>query len=405
MPRKTLPIAALTALPLSLGSALFAAPDDPLRASALNRGLAGAVAAADLPGDIALARAEKILDSGGRVAWYKGPARHELIAYDAIVNQAKRNTDLFIMKPDGSGRVNVTARNPAVPRGFIGQPDWHPDGQRLIFQAEGPNSDHGRFNHMSFGIDCDLWIIKADGSGAERIYRSPRGGAVLHPHFDESGRRLIFAERQATGQRIHPPRADGSELTPLGENPWAGWRIHIADFDENGRGLRRLKNHRTLYDGLPPRLRGFYETHGFRGPDHILISRTLGGRAYVDDVFLAPLDGRPPLNLTRRPDSWEEHGLLSPSGRTLAFISSRFSSYRSGDSILTLRTELYLQRGDTARRLTLFNLGAPAGVRTLVSDFEWDRSGRRIVLQAAPVDSVGRALPIENWIITFARPM
>jgi len=342
--------------------------------------------------------------SGGRVAWYKGTAAgHERIAFDAIVDDLTQDTEVFVMNPDGSGVACVTCgSHPPIPTGFVGQPEWHPDGQHLVIQAENTNSQHIRYNHVSWGIDQDLWVVKVDGSGAEKIVDNAPypSRAALHPHFDEIGLRLLFAERISTGVVI--PGLG----TPGGENPWAGWQLHLAQYDAAGTGTGKLLGHTVLFGSGLPKDRGFFESHGFSG-NRILYSATAGGAPYVDDSWSADPDGTAAVNLTLSPTTWEEHGSYSPSGNALVFISSRVDPGWSypGDSAANLRTELYLRKGGATERLTFFNRDGDPGKRYLTSDFDWDRSGRRIVVQVAPVDATtGVPDHPEIWMITFPEP-
>jgi hypothetical protein len=338
-----------------------------------------------------------VTPSGGRLDWYKG-GKHGLIAYDAVVNARNRNTEVFTMRADGSAVTCVTCRT-RLPKGFTGQPAWHPDGEHLIVQAENANSSHGLFNHMAWGINNDLWLVSRDGIRAERIWRSPKNHGALHPHFDNSGRRVIFAERVATGKVIGGPRL--KRMGAGGENPWAGWRIHIAEVDLSRRGEAILSNHRLLLDSRP----GFYETHGFAGDDRIVFSHTADGRNYVDDIFVARADGSGLRALVRSPGTWDEHGSFSPSGRTLAFISSRADpDWRfPGSNARSLRTELFLRSGRRFLQVTDFNRLRDPSQRYLVSDFSWGRAGRRIAAQVAPVTEQLRITPSpEIWMITFS---
>lgn len=343
----------------------------------------------------------QISSSGGRVAWYKGSAGHELIAYDAVVDNSTAATELFTMNPDGSSVNNLTGGNDDVPSGFVGQPAWHPYGEYILFQVENDNSQHMRYNHLAWGINNDLWIIKRDGSGAERIWKTPLNHAALHAHFNADGTKIIFAERESTGQILYSPF-----LTPGGENPWAGWRIHIADFSMNASGTSRLSNHLTLFDADAPENRGFFETHAFLDENTIIFSRTLDGQSYVDDIFTSDLQGNNLVNLTQSPSTWEEHGLFSPSGKTLAFISSRVNPdwQAPSDTAVNLRTELYMLKSSVLEQVTNFNQNGDPDKRYLVSDYEWDSTGRRIALQVAPVDDVtGSPYSPEIWTLTFPK--
>jgi Tol biopolymer transport system component len=349
--------------------------------------------------DPALISFTLLTGDGGRVAWYTGTAEHERVAFDRVVDEVTANMELYTMQPDGTDVTDLTGTNDTVPEGFVGQPEWHPDGEYIIFQVENANSQGMRFNHVSWGINNDLWIIKKDGTGAEKIWETPLNHAALHPHFNADGTKIIFAERQSTGEILYSPL-----LTPGGQNPWAGWRIHIADFDISQTGTARLSNHVTLFDAELPKDRGFFETHGFVDADTIIFSRTLGGQAYVDDVFTSELDGNNLVNLTQSPATWEEHGLYSPSGNSLCFISSRVNSAWQApvDTAATLRTELYMQQDGVITQLTEFNADGDIDYRYLVSDYEWDRTGQRIVFQVAPVDDVtGTAYSPEIWLLTF----
>jgi len=47
---------------------------------------------------------QKVTDSGGRLDWYKG-VKHNLVAFDAIVDDTTKNTELYTMQPNGSDRM------------------------------------------------------------------------------------------------------------------------------------------------------------------------------------------------------------------------------------------------------------------------------------------------------------
>lgn len=350
------------------------------------------------PGQVTI---KQLTDRGGRLAWYAGPA-HELIAYDAIVNAETAATEVFVMRPDGSGVRCVTCKM-SFPKagGFVGQPAWHPDGRHLVIQVENGNSKHTRFNHMSWGIDADLWLISLDGERAERIWESAPGHAALHPHFSDDGRLLIFAERnptpRVTRRLFHPWAAVG------GQNPWDGWSIHVATAAIAASGEGMLSNHRRIH----PNGRGFYETHSISSNGHIVYSFTADGAPYVDDIFKTEIGGQQALRLIDSPATWDEHGAFSPNGRNLAFISSRADpEWRAPASRAnTLTTELFVRSADgRIHQLTHFNEGRDGTLRYLVSDFDWDRTGRRIAFQVAPVRRFGRADSPQIWLLEFSEP-
>lgn len=342
----------------------------------------------------------QITDRGGRLAWYKG-TKHELIAFDAISDWKTQNMELYTMQPDGSQRYCVTC-DTAIKKGFVGQPAWFPDGEHIIIQVENENSRHTRFNHVSFGFDNDLWIIRFNGTDAERIYKTPPNHAVLHPHFNKNGTLIVFAEREPTGKS----RLFWKKITPGGENPWVGWRIHVANFDINKKGTDKLFNHRVLFKGAG----GFYETHGFTKNNQIIYSHTAGGKAYVDDIYIANVDGRQRKKILDSSDTWDEHGLFSPSGRSLAFNSSRGdASWRASRSKPNqLKLDLYLrtQSGEIQRLTNMNALMADREKRYVTSDFDWDRKGQRIAFQVAVFgrEAGWHVFSPEIWLLTFSEP-
>lgn len=319
--------------------------------------------------------ASPFLANGGRVSWYKGPAAHDLIAFDAIVDPLTLNSEVYTINPDRSSPQCITCT--AVPkRGFIGQPSWHPDGEHLVIQVESATSRHGYFNHMAWGFDNDLWIVSRDGSRADLVWATPPGYTALHPHFSPDGTKLVFAERTIAGTTA--------------QSPWDNWQIRVADVDLTRTGLDTLTNVVALTPSGP----GFYETHGVTADGRIVYAHTDGGQMYVDDVYTSGLDGSGAVNLLQSPASWDEFGQFSPLNGALAFISSRFDP---GSATPTaLRTELYVAlAGGTPQRVTFYNKTATD--KYIVKDFDWDRSGTKIIYllwgaqQASP----------QLWIVAF----
>ena len=116
----------------------------------------------------------------------------------------------------------------------------------------------------------------------------------------------------------------------------------------------------------------------------------------MDDIFDCDLDGRRARNLTNSPTSWDEHGLYSSRG-DFAFMSSRFdrSLVFPRSRAAQLRTELFVQkRGDAPVQVT--DMNTLKGRQIAVSDYDWDRDGRRIVFQVAVL---GGSVNPELWMI------
>lgn len=333
------------------------------------------------------------IEEGGRVDWYKGNA-HELITFDAISNDLLKYSEVYTIKPDGSGKQCVTC-NSVVPKGFVGQPAWHPYGEQIIIQVENLNSKHRVMEHVSFGFNNDLWIIKKDGTGAKPIWTTDLNHAALHPHFSHDGTKLIFAERIPTGLII----PGIGELTPGGENFWNGWQIRIADFDSE---------HMDIIESIAiqPNGNGFYETNDFFTDDEFTYSFTAHGQAYVDDLYSVKTDGTNVTHIINSPTTWEEHGTFSPAGTgDFVFLSSRFDPTWIAPSSKpdAVALELFLKNSNREIiQLTEMNLNAGLNTKYLVSDYAWDKDGKRIVVQIAPVNiKTGKHDSPQIWMIEF----
>jgi hypothetical protein len=233
------------------------------------------------------------------------------------------------------------------------------------------------YHGPGWGINNDLWLLAADGTWAELIAPTPLNGAALHPQFSDTGDRLFWAEREATGQNL-------GLATPGGENPWLNWHMVIAPFSRSGSGAGGV----TTLGARQTPLRGtgsFFETHQLTG-NSIWFSRTQGNRAYVDEGMTATADGTALANLTNNPRAWEEHAAPSPNGWLLTFNSSRDFPFdgQAGQSFPELQMELYAlptQNGTPlpgAVPIRLTQVNTP-GQQAVTADYDWGPNGRQIV--------------------------
>ncbi len=339
----------------------------------------------------------KLIDNGGRVDWYKGEL-HSKVLFDRITDDINKNTDLFIMDSDGSNVSCLSCGLAGISGRFVGQPAWHPDGIHCVIQVENSNSNHTVFEHVSFGFNNDLYLMNTQTREVSRIFSTGLNHAVLHPHFNKNGDKIIFAYREPTGEVF--PSLIG--ITPGGENQWDGWGMMLADFNMQQSGSAMLSNKQVLR----PNGTGFYETHQL--DSKIVYSFTPDGKNYVDDCYHCDLDGFNAINLINQPSTWEEHASFSPSGNYFAFLSSMHNNSWShpGSLPAELSTELYLENcsnGETSK-LTLFN-EENEDFLCITSDFSWSREGDAIVFLLAKNHQTDPSLNVnEIWKITFPEP-
>lgn len=325
---------------------------------------------------------------GGRVDWC---AANNRIAFDRVT--APGQMDVYTILPDGTGLQCVTCSNPgSMPVGVRGQPAWHPSCAFLVIQVQGSFYSGNRFQFVTWGIDNDLWVVRADGLVAQRLVTVGECAGSLHPQFSDSGDRLFWAVRQRTNVPI-----SASEPTPCDENPWDGWHPAVANFawppPWNLLRPASLAGQVDLYQGEG----GFFETHALVG-NTIWFSHTPAGLPYVDDSYTAAADGTGRANITRSTPTWDEHAQPSPGGRAVAFNSSRgFPWSHPPDLVDTLRLELWATLdGGAPVRLTKLNASsALSRTRVLTSDFAWGPSGQEIVLYHADVSGSATTQVIE----------
>lgn len=338
-----------------------------------------------------------LIENGGRISWYQGTL-HSKVLFDRISQPLSANTDVYLMEPDGTNIECLTCDIDLITNGFVGQPVWHPNGIHCVIQAENANSKHTRFEHVSFGLNNDLWLLNTETKEVEKIYSTELNDAALHPQFNEAGNKLIFSKRTASGVSI----PELVNITPGGENHWDGWSIQVNEFDLSESGLDIIKNSKLLQ----PNGTGFYETHSIS--DRLVYSFTPNGNAYVDDCFMSDIEGENIYNLTESTKTWEEHATFSPSKENFIYISSRHDedwTYPESDT-RTINTELYIQSDTTnaITQLTNFN-STQDEFRVLTSDFDWSTDGSSVIFLVAKIHKTNILLTTnEIWKIEFDEP-
>lgn len=127
-----------------------------------------------------------------------------LIAF-ASGSGAAGGTDLFVMKPDGSGRRRVTKDG--------GWPAFAADGQSLFFHCK---------RDGTWGI----WRVNIDGGGLERI--TPAEVDAYTPRASADGQSLVLAVQRGKHRQIELLDLKSRRLTSLTKEPTDHWNPSIS---------------------------------------------------------------------------------------------------------------------------------------------------------------------------------
>jgi Tol biopolymer transport system component len=124
--------------------------------------------------------------------------------------------DIWLMRPDGSHLVNLTADSEANET----EPSWRPDGRKLAFMSN-------RVTAANPGPDPDfeIFVMNADGSGVRQL--TVNNVVDEAPNWSPDGRRLVF-------HRNLDPKV-----------PWADYEhgnYEVSTMQANGTHQRNLTN-------------------------------------------------------------------------------------------------------------------------------------------------------------------
>lgn len=241
-----------------------------------------------------------------------------LLAYQA---QTPSNTQLFTIKPNGTGERQIThlSDSDAI------NPAWSPDGQQIAFArdyAAGTSQEH-----------LDIVVINADGSG---MHAFGLHGLNWEPTWSPNGHQIAwgipggFAIANADGsglRRIKVKGFDGSPVfSPNGKR--IAFRRHeggesIYTIKPNGSGLTLVKAFKgglgDKIDWSPNGSRIAYDTPEFNSSP--------SGKP--SNIFTIRTNGTAVRKVTRGTKSNVNYGLdsWSPNGKKIALVTNKGGTY------------------------------------------------------------------------------
>ncbi len=296
--------------------------------------------------------------------------------------------------------ISCDAERPGMPRLDRNKPmiSWHPSGEWLVVGVEEDNHDLAwmpsawQRGLLQSGIWLNLWITDRSGSRWHQVSDFRKGvngpsDGFVGVAFTPDGKRGVWAEI-----------VDGNVFA----NHFGVWRLYLADFSVSAGGTPGFVNKRDI---TPAGARwvepGNFHPDGLR----LLISADVGMKdAEGQDQFVLDVESGELVNLTRSPDVWDEHGLFSPDGRKITFMSSYpYRHQKDSHKVTSLKTEFMLMNADGSelQQITHFNEpgypeSLPKNTVAAVAQFVGDGS-RSFATVMAPDYSFGKT----NWVITF----
>jgi hypothetical protein len=307
---------------------------------------------------------------------------------------------LYTSKPGGNGLTCITCTPgpgaPGITRNKY-MTVWHPSAQWLSVGVEENNYFWSwlpqllKRGFLQSGVWMNMWITTPTGNRWYQMTNFGDGGngtpfGFTGPAWTPDGQTAVWAEM-----------VDG-----LSSEDVAGvWRLYTADFYVSRDGVPNLVNKTDI----TPAGARWIEPGNF-SPDgrHLLLNTDIGlTDAEGQDQWSLDIETGTMQNLTNSPTVWDEHGLYSPSGKKISFMSSY--PYRSDPTsykTFSLKTEFMLidAGGGHLQQLTHFNVpGYPESQRSrTVAAIAWFMAdGTQLYGMTMNADFTGT-----SWIITFA---
>ena len=103
------------------------------------------------------------------------------------------------MRGDGLEITNITFHP-----GIDGEPDWSPDGSRIVFTSDREGNE-------------DIYIVNADGTGVMQLTDHP--APDTEPQWSPDGTRIAFTSARDPRAEVYVIDPDGTGLTRLTDGP------------------------------------------------------------------------------------------------------------------------------------------------------------------------------------------
>jgi eukaryotic-like serine/threonine-protein kinase len=237
------------------------------------------------------------------------------IAFASDVNGV---VEIYVMNIDGTGLRQITD----LEEGAC-QPDWSPDGQRLVFISPCDGN-------QEYYPDSALYIINVDGSNMSPLSTTP--GGDFDPEWSSDGNKIVFTSMRKGGRpQIYVLNLQNKETTLLSDEYSRDWQ---PVWSPDGAKIAFITNRKGPYqvwvmdaDGKNQQLFSHSmtgnDTHPTWSPDgKLLLFTQIESQGDIPRLVVAPLEenGMREYILNRDPIPMRE-GRYSPDGFWIAFES------------------------------------------------------------------------------------
>ena len=269
----------------------------------------------------------EVLYSFGRVGEVQVSPDKSHIVYEVTyvsIPQNKMNTELFVMKADGSEKKQLTHSNSRE-----NNPCWLNGGNKIAFLSDKEGTPQ-------------IWTMNPDGSDWEKI--SDIEGGINGFSFSPDEKKVLFVKNvktQPTAADRYPdlPEASGRIIDDLMYKHWDQWVTEVphpfvADFSEG-----KLQHAKDVLEGEP------YESPmlPFGGMEQLAWSldskivaytcRKKTGKEYAlstnSDIYLYRVESGETLNITEGMPGYDTNPQFSPDGKYIAWQSMEREGYES----------------------------------------------------------------------------
>ena len=199
---------------------------------------------------------------------------------------------------------------------FKMQPHWNPSDEWIILAVEQEKHDKPWWaskdiveGWLQSGIWVDMFVVRVDGSEWHKLQDFGPGikaNGFVGTSFTADGKQAVWAQI-----------VDGNVFA----YSFGRWEIILADYQE----VNGVPSFVNLRDITPDT---FWVEPGNFAPDSndLLLSADTGfpdhSKVQGQDQYIYNIDSGEITNLTNTPVIWDEHGVFSPDGKKVFFMSS-----------------------------------------------------------------------------------